>query len=148
MTQRIARRIDRFKTLFSYAKRYKTLLAVTVLMGLMGFAVTFVFPWMIGNAMDHVISPRPGLHGELPSMASRKHWLGLLTIVGAITAFCSAIAVYGRGHMTVKLGNRIITDLRQELFDHLNRLSLHFYAKESSGAILSRLINEIQQARS
>lgn len=146
MTLRIARRFGRLERLFSYAKRYKALLVATIGMGLMGFAVTFVFPWMIGSAMDRVISPRPGPGGVLPPVAQREHWLLLLTIIGTITALCSAVAVYGRGHMTAKLGNRIIADLRQELFDHLNRLSLHFYAKESSGAILSRLINDIQQA--
>jgi ABC-type multidrug transport system fused ATPase/permease subunit len=56
------------------------------------------------------------------------------------------VITYTRGHYTVKLGNRIIADLRRDLFDHLQRLSLHFYSKERTGSIVSRLINDIQRA--
>src|SRR3982751_5056033 len=104
---------DRLKKLFSYAKRYKGLLAITLVMGVLGFAVTFVFPWLIGAAMDRVISP-PLQNASPPSMSQRMHWLKILIIIGAATATCSAVAAYGRGHFTVKLGNRIITDLRQD----------------------------------
>ena len=132
--------------LLGYARRYKTLLILTLTMGVLGFAVTFVFPWLIGSMIDWVIAPRPGPDGALPPPADRARWLILLLIVGAVTAVASSVAVYGRGHLSVKLGNRIITDLRQDLFDHLNRLSLHFYSKERTGSIVSRLINDIQQA--
>src|SRR5437764_13392000 len=98
-------RVERIRRLISYAKRYRGLLALTVVMGVMGFAVTFVFPWMIGAAMDHVISPRL-INGQLPSMEQRKHWLTLLVMIGMATAICSAVAVYGRGHLSNKLGNR------------------------------------------
>ncbi|HEX8916440.1 MAG TPA: ABC transporter ATP-binding protein [Humisphaera sp.] len=126
--------------LLSYARRYRTLLAATVAMGVLGFAVIFVFPWLIGTTIDRVIIP------QHETQAERARWLLILLIVGTVTALVSSIAVYGRGHLSVKLGNRIITDLRQDLFEHLNRLSLHFYAKERTGSIVSRLINDIQQA--
>ena len=114
-------------------------------MGVLGFAVTFLIPWLIGTAVDYVIAPRP-VNGVAPSTESRTRWLWLLVIVGVCVALCSAVATYGRGHFSVKLGSRVIADVRQDLFDHLNRLSLHFYSKERTGSIVSRLINDIQQA--
>jgi ABC-type multidrug transport system fused ATPase/permease subunit len=128
--------------LFGYARRYKALLISTLVMGVLGFAVTFLFPWLIGSAIDRVISP----HGAPSDPADRARELLILLGIGAVTALVSSVAVYGRGHLSVKLGNRIIADLRQDLFDHLNRLSLHFYSKERTGSIVSRLINDIQQA--
>ena len=130
--------------LLNYARRYKTLLILTLTMGVMGFAVTFVFPWLIGSVIDKVIAPAAA--GDPVDAAARARWLLILLIIGAVTAMLSSIAVYGRGHLSVKLGNRIIADLRQDLFDHLNQLSLHFYSKERTGSIVSRLINDIQQA--
>jgi ABC-type multidrug transport system fused ATPase/permease subunit len=124
----------------NYARRYRTLLALTLAMGVLAFAVNFMFPWLIGTAVDRVIA------NDEAARASRAKWLLGLLAIGAVTALISSAAVYGRGHLSVKLGNRIIADLRQELFDHLNRLSLHFYAKERTGSIVSRLINDIQQA--
>lgn len=126
--------------LLGYAKRYRMLLAMTITMGVLGFAISFIFPWLIGTAIDKVIAP-----AHLPA-ADRARWLLNLMIIGFITALVTSVAVYGRGHLSVKLGNRIITDIRQDLFDHLSRLSLHFYSKERTGSIVSRLINDIQQA--
>src|SRR5262249_52741612 len=57
-----------------------------------------------------------------------------------------AIFTYGRGYYTATLGNRVIRDLRQDLFDHLHQLSLHFYSRERTGSIVSRIINDIQTA--
>jgi ABC-type multidrug transport system fused ATPase/permease subunit len=110
----------------------------------LSFAVTFIFPWLIGSAIDRVIAPSAS--GAGAAAGQRTHWLIVLLIIGAVTAAVSSVAVYGRGHLSVKLGNRIITDLRQDLFDHLSRLSLQFYSREPTGSILSRLINDIQQA--
>jgi ABC-type multidrug transport system fused ATPase/permease subunit len=126
--------------LLGYARRYRTLLAATLTMGVLGFAISFLFPWLIGTAIDKVIAPQ-----HIPE-ADRARTLLTLLMVGGVTALVTAVAVYGRGHLSVKLGNRIIADLRQDLFDHLSRLSLHFYSKERTGSIVSRLINDIQQA--
>jgi len=45
------------------------------------------------------------------------------------------------------LGVRVICDIRQDLFNHLHRLSLYFYSKERSGSIASRLIGDISQGQ-
>jgi subfamily B ATP-binding cassette protein MsbA len=137
-----------FKRLLGYAARYKGLLALTIAMGVVGLALQFVIPWLIGSAIDQVIAPDWVRAGKAapPSDAERLRKLWLLVGVGAATAVSFAVVFYIRGHYTVKLGNRLITDLRRDLFDHLQRLSLHFYSKERTGSIVARLINDIQQA--
>jgi subfamily B ATP-binding cassette protein MsbA len=136
------------KRLLKQALRYKTLLTLTVIAGLLNLGLTFVFPWLIGAAIDRVIAPdwvARGLPGP-PSNDERQHWLWTIVAVGAGTALMFGVITYTRGHYTVKLGTRLIADLRRELFDHLQRLSLHFYSKERTGSIVSRLINDIQRA--
>jgi subfamily B ATP-binding cassette protein MsbA len=136
--------------LLKYARRYKALLSATLGMGILGFAVIFMFPWIIGTVIDKVIEPaaQGGLAGGglIESQHERAHWLLLLLMTGGATVVVSSVAAFGRGHLSVKLGSRIIADLRQDLFEHLNRLSLHFYSRERTGSIVSRLINDIQQA--
>ena len=46
-----------FRRLVGRALAYKGLLALTVLMGILGIALNFVFPWLIGSALDSVIAP-------------------------------------------------------------------------------------------
>lgn len=132
-----------FRRLITQALSYKRLLALAIVAGLASLALTFVIPWLIGAVIDHVIAPP---HGQQPPAAEREHWLFILSVAGVVTAILSGFIAYGRGHWTVKLGNRLIADLRRDLFDHLQRLSLHFYSQERTGSIISRLINDIQEA--
>jgi ABC-type multidrug transport system fused ATPase/permease subunit len=54
--------------------------------------------------------------------------------------------VYGRGHFNVHLGDGIVTDIRRHLFEHLQTLSLRFFARERTGAILARVLYDVREA--
>lgn len=125
----------------SYVLDYKMLLGVAILAGLSKFAFNYSFPWLIGAAIDRVIEPKHETTWE-----ARVHWLELLATLGIVLSIGHALTSFARGYLAAKLGNRIIRDIRQDLFDHLHRLSLHFYAKERTGSIVSRIITDIQTA--
>ncbi len=132
------------RRVLSHAANYRTLLILAIVASLINLVLIFVFPWIIGSLIDHVIAPA-ALSGPTDA-AQRLHKLWVITFIGAGTAIGFSFITFIRGHCTVKLGNRLIADLRRDLFDHLQRLSLHFYSKERTGSIVSRLINDIQQA--
>jgi ABC-type multidrug transport system fused ATPase/permease subunit len=131
-----------FRRFLAYALDYKALLGVAVAMGILKFGMNYTFPWLIGSAIDYVIRPVNPDTTE----AQRLEWLWTLIGLGVLFSILHSIGTYGRGFYAAKLGSRIIADIRQDLFDHLHRLSLHFYAKERTGSIVSRLITDIQQA--
>ncbi|HEX8341192.1 MAG TPA: ABC transporter ATP-binding protein [Tepidisphaeraceae bacterium] len=126
---------------FAYVRDYKLLLAVAIAAGLTKFALNYTFPWLIGSAVDHVMEPK---HAE--TWQQRMSWLELLAGLGVLLSVAHAVVSFYRGNLAARLGNRIIRDLRQDLFDHLHRLSLHFYSKERTGSIVSRIITDIQTA--
>ena len=136
-----SRRGRYFRRFLAYTLDYKGLLGLSIFMGCLKFGVNFAFPWLVGTAIDRVIRPDDGVPA-----AYRFHWLWILVGLGVVISIVHAIATFGRSYYTAKLGNRIIADIRQDLFDHLHRLSLHFYSKERTGSIVSRLISDIQQA--
>jgi subfamily B ATP-binding cassette protein MsbA len=125
----------------AYVTDYRGLLTLAVVAGLGKFALNYSFPWVIGSAIDRVIKPTHAV-----DLATRIHWLELLAGLGLVLSVAHGVASYTRGYLSAKLGNRIIRDLRQDLFDHLHRLSLHFYSKERTGSIVSRIITDIQTA--
>jgi subfamily B ATP-binding cassette protein MsbA len=131
-----------FRRFLAYTLDYKWLLAIAISMGLAKFAMNYTFPWLIGAAVDHVVKPEDPATTD----AQRMQWLWMLVWLGVLFSILHAISSYGRGFYAAKLGNRIIADIRQDLFDHLHQLSLHFYSKERTGSIVSRLITDIQQA--
>jgi ABC-type multidrug transport system fused ATPase/permease subunit len=72
--------------------------------------------------------------------------LGLLTIL--VTLFVAAglaslLASSAQTYFTGWTGERILADLRNRLFRHLQRLSLGFYERNRAGVIISRLTNDV-----
>jgi subfamily B ATP-binding cassette protein MsbA len=98
--------------------------------------------------MDHRVGRRPRRNGGAAKLSpgAREARLLHLTELALITAFLHATVVYGRGHFNVHLGHGIITDLRRRLFEHLQTLSLRFFAMERTGAILSRVLYDVHEA--
>ena len=51
---------------------------------------------------------------------------------------------YAQTYLTGWVGERILADLRNQLFDHLQRLSLGFFERNRAGVIISRLTNDVE----
>jgi ATP-binding cassette subfamily B protein len=75
---------------------------------------------------------------------------GDLTFLGwVVVAFLGAGllnwgATAGQAYYTGWVGERVLTDLRQRLFSHLQRLSLGYYERNRAGAVISRLTNDVE----
>jgi subfamily B ATP-binding cassette protein MsbA len=130
------------RRLAGYVLANKPLLAMVIIMGALGALLPFVYPYIIEHLIDDVIVPQP-VHGITLTAVQRSHSLVLLIAMAAVTAVLFGVTGYGRGHFLVKLGNRIVVQIRRDLFDHLQRLSLHFYSKERTGGIVWRLVHEV-----
>jgi subfamily B ATP-binding cassette protein MsbA len=130
--------------LLRYAGSHRRYAGLTILFGVAGFLLSFVYPWIIGSAVD--LATAPGAL-RLP-LEARQARLGHLTELAAATGLMHALVLYGRGHFNVHLGDGIVTDLRRELFEHLQRLSVGFYTKERTGSILSGVLNDVHGATS
>ena len=73
----------------------------------------------------------------------------LRTITLVVVAFLlTAVAVFGlsaaQTYFTGWVGERGLADLRIELFEHLQRLSLGYYERNRTGAIVSRITNDVE----
>lgn len=57
------------------------------------------------------------------------------------------VFIYWRVNLMARVGQSVIYDLRRDLFAHLQRLSLNFYARWSAGRIFTRVINDVETLR-
>ncbi|NQU03395.1 MAG: lipid A export permease/ATP-binding protein MsbA [Syntrophaceae bacterium] len=62
-----------------------------------------------------------------------------IVIIYAIKGACS----YGQTVIMNFIGQRIITDLRNDLYDHIQRQSLSFFSKNPTGILMSRITNDV-----
>jgi ABC-type multidrug transport system fused ATPase/permease subunit len=130
--------------LLRYVGAHRKYALLTIAFGVIGFGLSFAYPWIIGSVVDVVV----GAHGPALSVAQKQVRLLRLTELAALTALLHAIVVYGRGHYNVHLGNGVMTDLRRQLFEHLQTLSLRFYARARTGSLLSRVVHDVHDAAS
>ncbi|HEU5371755.1 MAG TPA: ABC transporter ATP-binding protein [Gaiellaceae bacterium] len=121
----------RLGTLYRLARPYKaqTLLAIVSLLG--ATCVGLAPPYLVGRTIDHVGN---GATGDLG-------WLVALFLVAGALA---TLFTYGQTYFTGWTGERMLADLRNHVFGHLQRLSLGFYERNRAGVIISRLTNDVE----
>jgi ABC-type multidrug transport system fused ATPase/permease subunit len=144
-TSRVARlRATPLLRLLEYVPRHARDASLTVFFGVLGFSLSFVYPWIIGSAIDLVTTSS----ATLQPFAARYQRLVVLTELALLTGFLHAVVLYGRGHFNARLGESIVSDLRRELFAHLQKLSLGFYTKQRTGSVLARVLHDVHSATS
>jgi ATP-binding cassette, subfamily B, bacterial len=126
--RRTARRIT---TLAKLAAPYKGRTALALGSLLAAVAASLAPPYLAKLALDEGIGSR-----DLSTLV----WIvALFGIAGVASLVTSAAQTYFTGWT----GERILADLRNRLFRHLQRLSLGYYERNRAGVIISRLTNDV-----
>ncbi len=99
---------------------------------------------LIDRFVNGLLSLWNTLFGETPSQAKI---IATVLLVPA-TMILRALTDYLSNYLLSWVGVRIITDIRQKVFVHTQKLSLDFYNKSNVGDLISRLVNDCQQAQS
>ena len=116
--------------LFRYLLKYKKRIAGVFALMAFGTAVDLVNPLLSERAIDRYIIP-----GNVA---------GLIRIValGATINILAVLAIKLRMLLMAKTSNKVIQELRQELYDHIQSLDLAFFDSRPSGKILARIIGD------
>ena len=125
------------KKFLSHVKPYRWLIVVATICGLLKYNIPLIFPLVLKNVIDHLLSPS--------SYDITKFNYTMMSLV-ALYVFW-AVVTYLRAYFADRTGQRIIFDLRHELYVHLQRMSLSFYAKRQVGSVASRLLGDIASAQ-
>jgi len=70
--------------------------------------------------------------------------LNLIIAVFLLAGLANWGMTYAQTYLTGWVGERMLADLRERLFDHLQRLSLGFFEGNRAGVIISRLTNDVE----
>lgn len=123
------------RRLASYLRPYWKELAISVVLMITNSAAATAGPYLVGQAVD------AGMEGN-DLIALRN--IVLLYLLVAIVQWG---AIYVRVNIMARVGQSIIYDLRQNLFEHLQQLSIGFYSRYSVGRVITRVINDVSVLR-
>ncbi len=118
-----------------YVLRYKGVAVVAFIALLLSSASTLMLPFAVREMIDR------GFTNEKQSLINL--YFGGLFAVGALLAFSSATRFF----CVSWLGERVIADVRADVFQHLTKLSPSFYEKTHSGEVMSRLNADTTQIK-
>ncbi|WP_339316345.1 ABC transporter ATP-binding protein [Paenibacillus sp. FSL R10-2734] len=125
-----------FSRLFSYMKPYaKQMLPLVSIMMILGTITKLTVPFLTSLAIDRAIAPKVGN----PSLTL----LYSLTAGVIVLYLIQWIAGVYRIKYTNIIGQRVIYDLRSDLFKHIQKLSFNFFDKRPAGSVLVRVTNDI-----
>jgi ABC-type multidrug transport system fused ATPase/permease subunit len=112
--------------------RYPVRTALSIVTLLLATATALAPPLLAKYAVDD---------GILEHDLTKLWWIvGAFLLAGLLNWGLS----YAQTYLTGWVGERILADLRNRLFDHLQDLSLGFYERNRAGVIISRLTNDIE----
>lgn len=124
------------KRLLTYAKPYWLYIFIAAVGILLVTASNLLRPYLVQKAIDNYIN-NPNIP-KAEAINGVTH-IGILYLIIITVAF---IINYGQIYLIQYTGQKIIFNLRQQIFEHLQSLSLSFFDKNPVGRLVTRVTND------
>lgn len=134
--------MDSIKQYLKFVMPYKWKIVWTVLIGIIKFAIPLLIPLILKFVIDDII--------DADGLTTSEKTSKLLWVMGGsfvIFLIFRPPVEYLRQYLAQWVGNKILYDIRDKLFDHLQKLSLRYYAQTKTGEIISRVIHDVEQTK-
>jgi ATP-binding cassette subfamily B multidrug efflux pump len=120
------------KRLVGYLRPYKWQVTLAIGLLLVASSLQIVGPWLTQIAIDDVIPKRD------------TSLLAAIAAAYLASVLAGAILLYVQSVLTTWLGQRVMYDLRTEIFAKLQRLDLHFYDRNPVGRLMTRITSDVE----
>jgi ATP-binding cassette subfamily B protein len=130
------REVAVIRRLLGYLKPYRRQLVIGMAAATLITLVSLVPPYLAGYVIDRVV--RPAQEGRLSlARASTIAWLAVGAM--ALVYVVRQLAAIVRLRLMAIMGEWVARDLRAELYEHLQRLSLAFFSRKRTGGLITRV---------
>lgn len=128
--------IDSYKRLLVFIKPYYKRLIVGIFCMIIAALAYVAVPWILKNVIDKVLMDK--------DMKS----LNLIAIAILAIFLTRGFAVYGQTYTMAYIGQKVVIDIREAVYSHLQKLGVDFYDKRKTGTIMSNLTNDVSALQS
>ncbi|WP_027964187.1 ABC transporter ATP-binding protein [Halalkalibacillus halophilus] len=130
------------KRYLEFVKPYKWKIALTILIGIIKFSIPLLMPLIIKYVIDDIID-----NDNLSQAEQISELFWIMGIAFFLFLILRPPVEYYRQYLAQWTSSKILFDLRDSLFDHIQKLSLKFYSKTKTGEIISRVIHDVEQTK-
>lgn len=135
-TDKKRRSLKPLTSLFPYLRNYRGLVAGALVFLCLAAATTLALPIAIRRMLDHGF--------QAADSAFINKYFAMMIVMALVLAVASALRYY----YVITIGERVVADLRRDVFAHVTRLSPSFFDINQSGEIVSRLTADTTQLKS
>ena len=132
--------------LIPYLKPYKGRLALAWFSMMSAAAFVMLSPLLIRYAIDFGLDPHKNANGELTLEGNPE-----LIVAGALALIVFAIgrgaAQFGQQYLGETVGQSVAYDIRNKIYDNLQRLSYAYHDKVQTGQVMSRATQDVENIR-
>ncbi|MBO1001507.1 ABC transporter ATP-binding protein [Pseudogracilibacillus auburnensis] len=129
------------KQYLKFVRPYTWHIIWTIMIGIFKFAIPLLIPLILKYVIDNIIQGNMSQADKI----SQLFWLMGISFV--VFLLLRPPIEYIRQYLAQLVGSKILYDLRDRLFDHIQRLSLKYYSNTKTGEIISRVIHDVEQTK-
>ena len=127
--------MDKMKRFISYYKPHKKLFFADMFFALIAALITLIYPLIVRYITNDVL-----VNYEM-SEAIQKIIVLIIVMLGlAVLEYISNYFVAYKGHV---MGTLIERDMRNDIFEHYQKLSFNYYDNQNTGKLLTRITNDL-----
>jgi ATP-binding cassette, subfamily B, bacterial len=137
------------RKLSPYIQKQRVLVGTSFLALLVETGLRLLEPWPLKYVFDHILVPA---HSNASGVAANQGMqpisllsllAGAIVVISTLVGIAAYLSTYGMSLAVI----RILSELRGDLFCHLQRLSLSFHQQFKSGDLISRVTADIEKLR-
>ncbi|AIQ41926.1 ABC transporter ATP-binding protein [Paenibacillus sp. FSL R7-0312] len=134
--------MKQWKSYYTFVRPYMKWIVLTLIIGMIKFSIPLTLPMILKYVVDDLLG-NPAL-----TIAERVSKL-MIVLSGAFVLFViiRGPVEYYRQYFAQLITSKILFDMRNKLYGHMQRLSLRYYQNTKVGEAISRFINDVEQSK-
>jgi len=132
------------KYLNKYFYKYRYRLAIGIFCSIIAQILALFTPRLIGTSLKIVEQYQKGVVTDL-AVVKHELLINILVIIGAVIV--SGIFTFGVRQTIIVMSRYIEFDLKNEIYEQYQRLSLNFYKKNKTGDLMNRISEDVTKVR-
>ncbi len=129
------------KRYLQFVKPYWKEITLTMIIGIVKFGIPLLLPLLLKYVVDDLL---------LSSLPAQDKIQKLMWVMLAALFVFTVIRIpveYFRQYFAQWTASKVLFDIRNKLFDHIQKLSLRYYQNHKVGQIISRVIHDVEQTK-
>jgi subfamily B ATP-binding cassette protein MsbA len=131
--------METYKRLLQFVKPYTKRLMITMFVMVGTALLTAASFYVIKPVIDKILAN--------PDKAEAVKYIRMLPIAIIVIYALKGVFTYAQGYLINWIGNKIILDMREQLYRHVTNLSMKYFNNQKIGVLISRITNDVNMVQ-